>query len=234
MFAIYKRELSAYFTSTTGYIFMAVFLALSGAVIWFGNFFSATTSFSTYFLVMIFFFVILVPILTMKLLSEERRTKTEQILLTSPVGLLDIVAGKFFAAFTLFEFTFLVSLLNMIPVSKYGQVNAAEIISNFIGVTCVAAALISIGLFVSSLTESQFIAAIGTIAVILGTLLVGAFSSSIPNDVIRVVVKWFSILDRYTNFTYGIFDVSSIIYYVSISTIFIFLTVRVYEKRRWS
>lgn len=234
MFAIYKRELSAYFTSTIGYIFMAVFLALSGAIVWFSTFFSATTSFANYFFIMIFFFIILIPILTMKLLSEERRTKTEQILLTAPVSLANIVTAKFFAALTLFEMTFLISLINLIPASFYGKINTAEIISNFIGVTCVAASLIAIGIFISSLTESQFIAAIGSIAVILGTLLVGLFSSSIGNNVIRVIVKWFSILDRYVNFRYGIFDVSSIIYYVSISAIFIFLTVRVYEKRRWA
>ncbi len=234
MLAIYKRELSAYFTSTIGYIFMAVFLALSGAIVWFSTFFSATTSFANYFFIMIFFFIILIPILTMKLLSEERRTKTEQILLTSPVSLAGMIMAKFFAALTLFEVTFLISLINLIPVSGYGTVNSAEIISNFIGVTCVASSLIAIGIFISSLTESQFIAAIGSIAVILGTLLVGLFSSSIGNDVIRVVVKWFSILDRYVNFRYGIFDVSSILYYVSITAIFVFLTVRVYEKRRWS
>ncbi len=234
MFAIYKRELSAYFTSTLGYIFMAVFLALSGAMVWFSTFFGGTTSFGSYFFIMLFFFIILIPILTMKLLSEERRTKTEQILLTAPISVSGIVVAKFFAAFTLFEFTFFVSLINFIPVSFYGSVNAAEIISNFIGVTCVAMALIAIGLFISSLTESQFIAAIGSIAVILVMLLVGMFSSSIGNDFIRVAVKWFSILDRYVNFRYGIFDVSSIIYYMSISAIFIFLTVRVYEKRRWA
>lgn len=234
MFAIYKRELSAYFTSTIGYIFMAVFLALSGVMLWFTTFFSATTSFANYFFIMIFFFIILIPILTMKLLSEERRTKTEQILLTAPVSLAGMITAKFLAALTLFEGTFLLSLVNIIPVSKYGTVNVAEIISNFIGVTCVAASLIAIGIFISALTESQFIAAIGSIAVIMGTILIGLFSSSIPNHFIRIVVKWFSILDRYVNFTYGIFDVSSIIYYISISAIFIFLTVRVYEKRRWS
>ncbi|MBQ7897064.1 MAG: ABC transporter permease [Clostridia bacterium] len=234
MFAIYKRELTGYFTSTLGYIFMAVFLALSGAIVWFSTFFSATTSFGNYFFIMIFFFIILIPILTMRLLSEERRTKTEQILLTAPVSLFNIIFAKFLAALTLFETTFLISLLNLIPVSRYGTVNTAEVISNFIGVSCIAMSLIAIGLFISSLTESQFIAAIGSIAVILGILLVGVFSSSITNDFVRVFVKWFSILDRFVNFRYGIFDISSIVYYISISAIFIFLTVRVYEKRRWA
>lgn len=234
MFAIYKREFTSYFTSTLGYIFMAVFLALSGAIVWFFNFFSATTDFGNYFFIMIFFFIVLIPILTMKLLSEERRTRTEQLLLTAPVSLFDIVFAKFMAAFTLFEITFAISLFNLLPVSFYGKVNGAEILSNFIGVSCIAMALVAIGLLISSLTESQFIAAIGTIAVILAMLLVGVFSSFIPNDFLRVFVKWFSILDRFVNFRYGIFDVSSIVYYVSLSAIFIFLTVRVYEKRRWS
>ncbi|MBQ5747156.1 MAG: ABC transporter permease, partial [Clostridia bacterium] len=195
MLSIYKRELTAYFTSTLGYVFMAVFLALSGALVWFSNFFSATTSVGNYFFIMIFFFIILIPILTMKLLSDERRTKTEQILLTAPVSLFDIVFAKFAAALTLFEVTFLISLLHLFPVSRYGNINGAEVISNFIGVSCIAMSLIAIGLFISSLTESQFIAAIGSIAVILVMLLVGTFSASINQDFIRVAVKWFSILD---------------------------------------
>lgn len=234
MFAIYKRELSQYFSSTLGYIFMAVFLALSGVLVWFTTFFSASSSFSVYFFVLIFFFIILIPILTMRLLSDERRTKTEQILLTSPVSLSGIISAKFFAALTLFEVTFLLSFLNFIPVSFYGKINTAEILSNFVGLTCLASSLIAVGVFISALTESQFIAAIGSIATILGLLMVGLFSSSITNDFLRVVVKWFSVLDRYVNFRYGIFDVSSVLYYISITAIFLFLTVRVYEKRRWA
>ncbi len=234
MFAIYKRELRAYFTSTTGYIFMAVFLAVSGAMVWFSNFFSATTSTANYFFIMIFFFIILIPILTMKLLSEERRSKTDQLLLTSPISLFSIVAGKFLAALTLFELTFLISLLNFIPVSRYGTLNTAEIISNFIGVSCIAATLISLGVFISALTESQFVAATASIASILATLIIGIFSSSITNDFLRTVVKWVSLLDRFSNFRYGLFDFSSLLYYVSLSLVFMFLTVRVLEKRRWA
>ncbi len=234
MSAVYKRELNAYFTSTTGYIFMAVFLAISGAMVWFFNFYTATTSMANYFFIMTFFFIILIPILTMKLLSEEKRSRTDQILLTSPVSLFGIVSGKFFAALTLFEFTFLVSLLNFIPVSHYGTLNAAEIISNFIGVSALAAALIALGIFISALTESQFVASIASIAAILATLIIGLFSSSITNDLLRSAVKWISVLDRYSNFRYGLFDFSSLLYYVSVCLVFMFLTVRVLEKRRWA
>lgn len=234
MFAIFKRELSAYFTSTTGYIFMAVFLAVSGAVIWFSTFFSATTSTANYFFIMIFFFIILIPILTMKLVSEEKRSKTEQLLLTSPVSLFAIVTGKFLAAVTLFEITFMTSLLGFIPVSLYGQISVAQVISNFVGISCLASSLIALGIFISSLTESQFVSAIASIGAILLSLIIGLFSSSIKNDILREAVKWISILDRYVNFRFGLFDFSSVLYYVSLTVVFLFITVRVLEKRRWA
>lgn len=234
MKAIFKRELAAYFTSAIGYIFVAIFLALSGCMVWISTFYAETTSVANYFFIMIFFFIILIPLLTMKLLSEERRSRTEQLLLTSPVSLFGIVAGKFFAAYTLFEVTFALSLINLLPITTYGKINAAEVISNFIGVSCIAAALIAVGLFVSGLTESQFIAAIVSIASITATLFLYLFSQFITNDFIRTIVKWISILDRYVNFRFGLFDFSSILYYVSLCVIFMFLSVRVLEKRRWS
>jgi ABC-2 type transport system permease protein len=234
MKAIFKREFASYFTSTLGYIFMAVFLAISGAMVAFTCFFSATTSTFNYFFIMLFFFIILIPILTMRLLSEERHARTDQLLLTSPVSLFGIVMGKFLAAFLLFEITFAISFVNFIPVSLFGKLNGAELISNFIGVSCLSSALIALGLFLSSLTESQFVAAISSIASILLLLIMGLFSSSINNDVVRNVVKWFSILDRFQNFRFGLFDFSSILYYISLTVIFLFVTVRVLEKRRWS
>ena len=235
MIAIFKRELSSYFTSTLGYIFMAVFLAVSGAIVWFTGLFQGTASLGNYFFIMIFFFIILIPILTMKLLSEERRSRTDQLLLTSPVSLFGIVVGKFLAAFVLFEITFVVSFLNFIPLALYSEgLHVAEIISNFIGISCLAATLIALGIFISGLTESQFVAAIASIASIFATLIIGIVSASIANDFLRTVVKWFSLLDRYVNFRYGLFDIASVIYYISLTLIFLFLSVRVLEKRRWA
>ena len=236
MTAIFKRELSSYFTSTLGYIFMAVFLAVSGAVVWFTGLFQGTAALGSYFFIMIFFFIILIPILTMKLLSEERRSRTDQLLLTSPVSLFGIVTGKFLAAFVLFEITFIISFLNFIPLSLYSKsgLHAAEIISNFIGISCLAASLISLGIFISGLTESQFVAAIASIAAIFATLVLGVVSASISNDFLRTFVKWFSLLDRYVNFRYGLFDTAAVIYYLSLTLIFLFLSVRVLEKRRWA
>ena len=94
-------------------------------------------------------------------------------------------------------------------------------------------AFIAIGVFISSLTENQLVSAIGSIFVILALLALGLVSSSITNDALRTVVKWISIFDRYYSFNYGLFDINAVVYYVSISVVFLFLTVRVYEKRRW-
>ena len=236
MRAIYKREMRSYFTSPIGYIFIAVFMAMSGILFSLFTFFSGTSDTSSYFLVLLFVFVIVIPLLTMKLLSEERKLKTEQILLTSPVSLSGIVLAKFFAAFTMFGATFLLSeLLHFLFLAPFAaSLNVAKIIGNVIGILLIGGAFIAIGLFLSSLTESQIVAAISTIGVILFMVLLSALAGRIGSDVLRVSVKWLAIMSRFSPFTAGIFDLSAILYYISLAVVFLFLTIRVYEKRRWS
>lgn len=101
------------------------------------------------------------------------------------------------------------------------------------GVLLIGGAFISIGIFVSSLTENQIIAAVVSIGVFALMIACSVFAMKLDNEVLRVVVKWFSVMDRFYNFQRGIFDFVSVVYYVSLSAIFLFLTVRVYEKRRW-
>ena len=235
MLAIYKREMRSYFTSPTGYIFMAMFLAMSGLIFSICTFLSKSSATSAYFMFLLFVFIIVIPLLTMKLMSEERKLKTEQILLTSPVSLSGIVLAKFFAAFTLFALTFVVSeILHFGILSAFAEsVSFGEILGNIIGILLIGGAFIAIGLFLSSLTESQIIAAISTIAVILAMVLLSSVAEYIGNDLVRVAVKWLAISSRFAPFTAGIFDLASIIYYVSLAVIFLFLTIRVYEKRRW-
>jgi len=238
MFAIYKREMRAYFTSPIGYIFMAIFLAVNGLLFamfttmasTFGN----TSSVSGYFMYLIFAYVIILPLLTMKLFSEERKMRTEQLLLTAPVSLYGMVLAKFFAAFSMFFITYLASCINFFALFEYGTPNAAILFGNTLGIILIAAACIAIGVFISALTENQLVAAIATMGVLL--LFVGTtmFNQYIDSYLVRSVISWFCILDRYNNFLYGCFDINAIVYYLSISFVFLFLTVRVYEKRRWS
>ncbi len=234
MLAIYKRELRSYFSTSIGYIFVGIFLALSGAVFSFCTLQQFEESdISLYFSMMLFGFVVIIPLLTMKLFSEERKLKTEQLLLTSPVSLPSMVFAKFLAAYTMFAVTFLVSCSNFLILFKYGKPEGAIILGNILSILILGASFIAIGVFVSSLTENQLIAAFGTIAILLALLLLGVVSSFVNFAPLRVVINWVSIFTRYTPFTYGEFSFSAILYYASIAFVFLFLTVRVYEKRRW-
>jgi len=234
MFAIYKREMRAYFTSPLGYIFIAVFLAVNGFL------FSTNTlqqgaysSISTYFSNLIMIFIVLVPLLTMRSLSEERKAKTEQLLMTAPVSLPGMILGKFLSAYTMFAATYFVGCLNYYALYKFGDPNSAVIFGYTVSVLLVGAAFVAIGIFMSGLTENQITAAITTMLIIAGFLVIGMFNKYIPYEWLRTVLNWVSIYSRFNAFTYGLFDINAILYYVSICFVFLFLTVRVYEKRRW-
>lgn len=242
MSAIYRRELMAYFTSPIGYVFSAVFFAISGVCFTTSTIGSGTTDSTSYFAMILLFFVILIPLLTMKLFSEEKKAGTERLLLTSPVSLAGIVFAKFLAAYTLFAGTFAVSaFLNMKTLEGIAKqqeyviskMSVPTFAGCFAGVLLIGGAFIAIGIFVSSLTENQIIAAVISIGVFALMIASSVFAMKIENEIIRVIVKWFSVMDRFYNFQRGIFDFTSVVYYLSIITVFLFLTVRVYEKRRW-
>ncbi len=236
MLAIYKREMLSYFTSPIGYVFIAVFLALNAFI------FSICTlmagegsSVGTYFMFVMFIFIILVPLLTMKSFSEERKMRTEQLILTSPVSLMGMVFAKFLAAFTMFGGTFLGgNLINFATLYMYGEPNTAVLISSSIGILLIGAAFIAIGIFVSAMTENQLVAAVGTMGILIFLLLIGFLTSYIDSYVVRTVLNWISIYSRFGNFSYGILDPATFVYYFSICFVFMFITVRIYEKRRWS
>lgn len=236
MLAIYKKEMRSYFTSPIGYIFLAVFLAVNGLL------FSYTTirmgencSTSQYFTFLLFILVVLLPLLTMKQFSEERKLRTEQLLLTAPVSLTSMVLAKFCAAYTMFAGAFLVGSLNLLILPLYGEsLSGATIFGSVIAVLLLGGAFLAVGLFISSLTENQLISAILTIAVLLVLLLIASGNESIGSQFLRTILSWISIFGRFSYFTSGIFDFAALLYYASYIFVFLFLTVRVFEKRRWS
>ena len=236
MFAIYKREMRAYFSSPVGYMFCAIFFAVSAFLFMIYNVQAGeSASYSSYFSVLLYLFIVIIPLLTMKLVSEERKMRTDQLVMTAPVTLLGIVMGKYLAALTMFGGMFIAtSAIYYIPLHLHGTPNAAMYIGCVIGIFLIGAAFIAIGIFISSLTENQFIAAFGTIGAIVFLLLVSALNNDINSEVIRSFLSGLSVTSRYNYFAYGIFSYDSLIYYVSLSAVFLFLTVRVLEKRRWS
>lgn len=243
MIAIFKREMRSYFTTSTGYVFLAVALALSGIIFGASTLLIGSSDTGAYFSLMLFVLLVILPILTMKTFSEERRTKTEQLLLTAPISTTQMVMGKFLSSLSMLLIFLALSCVNYIPLFAYADTtssaatslppNVSLIIGNTIAIILVGMSFIAIGMFVSALTENQFAAVVITIAILLVLLLIGLFSSFIESYAIRVVLGWLSIYSRYTNFTYGVFDIGALIYYLSISGVFLFLTVRVFESRKY-
>mgnify|MGYP001117100977 FL=1 len=245
MKAIYKRELRSYFTSPIGYVFVAVYLVLSGVLFAYTTLLTAISGGSadigTYFTVLIFGFSFLLPLLTMRLFADDRRMKTEQLLLTAPVSIGGMVGAKFLAAYTVFAGTYAVSALDFLLLYIYNDTsgvvtekNTAILVGYSIAVLLLGAAFIAVGVFVSSLTEHQITAVIATIAILVFCLCCGMLNSVISFAPLRSVLSWLSIYSRFQNFSYGVFDFNAIIYYLSITFVFLFVTVRVYEKRRWA
>ena len=234
MFAIYKRELRGFFTTPLGYVFLGIFLAASGAVFCYTTFFSMSSDVTPYFSTMLFCYIILLPLLTMKLFTDEKRQKTEQLLLTAPVSLFSIVFGKFFAAYTLFAGATVFSSFYFFFLSFYGNVQLALLFGNLLAVLLVGMAFIAIGTFVSAITESQLSAAVATIAILLGFVLVTYLCDLFPDKYwLRYVIETLSLFYRFQNFTNGIFDFIALFYYLSVTALFLFFTVRVFDRRRF-
>lgn len=246
MFAVYKKELRSYFLNAIGYVYVGVFLAVSALLCCFTTLSAATYDTTSYFTYIIFSFIVMIPLLTMKLFAEEKKLRTEQLLLTAPVSLWGMVLGKFLAAFTLFLGTVLVSCINFFPLYVYANAEGlndayasavgpvgVSILCCTVGIVLIGAAFISIGMFVSSLTENQLAAAIITVAIIVTMLLLNLINGSIENYAVRFVIDWICFVSRFAPFASGMFDPSALLYYLSITAVFLLLTVRVYDKRRW-
>ena len=234
MLAIYKKEMRTYFTTPLGYVFIAVFLAVSGFVFAFSTFQTQTSDVSGYFQLMIFGYIVIIPLLTMRSFAEERRTRTEQLLMTSPVTIPAMVFAKFLAAFTMFAGTVLLSCVYYLPLFGYGEPNVGRAVGCLIAMLLLGMCFIAVGIFVSTLTESSVTASIGTMTILLVFVVAAIFNNLIDSYVIRSVLSWISVYSRYVNFTYGIFDIAAAVYYVSITAVFLFLAVRVYERRRYA
>ncbi len=234
MGAIFRRELLAYFTTPIGYIFLALFYAGSGLFFNMTALSSGSTDMAYIFTLLIYVLLVVIPILTMRTLSEEKNQRTDQCLLTAPVSLGGLVMGKFLAAFVIFVLAVSITVVYAVVVSAFATPDWTVIIGNILGFLLLGSAFISIGIFVSSLTENQIVSAIISFAAMLLCYLLSAIAQLIPVEWLSNVISNLSFVDRYTGFTYGLFDLSNVLFFISATAIFLYLTVRVLEKRRWS
>ena len=178
--------------------------------------------------------MLLCPLLVMRLICEDRQKRTDQLLLTSPVSLPGIVLGKYFSAFCVYLVAISASLLMAVVLSFYGEPDWPVIIGNIIGLVLLGASLIAVCMFLSSITESQVIAAVSGFAVSLLLVLMDAMINVVSGRVVQKIFSYMSFNGRYNGFTIGIIDFSNVLFFVSIGALFILLTAAVLEKRRWS
>ena len=234
MKAIFKRELRSYFSSPVGYVFVAVLTALYGFFYYQAMYSSTSGLIPEVFAYMFTFSMMIIPIITMRSMTDDQKNKTDQALLTAPVGVGSIVLGKFFASATVYAIILVGSLIPAIVIGFFSSPNWVLILGTVIGSFLYGIAILAIGTFVSSLTQSQIVAAIGTFGISILLVVIDQLTSIISNQVVVQVLNWLSFNSRYTPFTTGTFHIASIVFFLSVAAVFLFLTARKLESRRWS
>ncbi len=233
MLAVFKREFKAFFATPIGFIILTFYYLFLG--LFFEMLYGyGAPNIEQIIMAMISIIVFTVPVLTMRLMSEDRRQKVDQALLTAPVKLSSIVLGKFFAALAVFALGFAPTIIFEIIFASYVSVSIFTYIYALIGILLLGAALISLGMFVSSLTESAVVAAILTLVVNIFLLYMDSLASLINIEWVATVAEKMSFISAAESFSQQIFSVSDVIYFLSIIAAFLFLSVRSLEKRRWS
>ncbi|WP_405352914.1 ABC transporter permease [Ruminococcus sp.] len=234
MVAILKRELSSYFNSAVAYVVMAVYFLFSGLFFSMICIENDTSNLAYVFGNMFIIILFIIPIITMKSFSEEKRQRTDQALLTSPTSLFEIVMGKFLGAFILFAIISLIFVVYALVISFFTAPDWAVVLCTFVGLLLLGAALIAINVFISVLTESMIISAVAGMGVGLLIYMLSNLSNYITIDWISTIVNKIDFLTYYTNFTYGMLNLTDIVFFLSVTGLFLFFTARVLEKRRWS
>lgn len=232
MLAILKRELKGYFNSPIAYVLIGIFTAISALFFTLMSIMYGSADMSSVLTNMGFVLLFIVPILTMRSLAEEKKNKTEVLLITSPVKITSIVVGKFLGAFIVFLVMTAITFIFPLVLSLFGHPDAAPIIGGYIGFILLGASFIAIGVFASSLTENQIVAAIVTFVILLFIWLMEPLASSLGGFAAKVL-NYVALLTRYGEFNQGILNLSSIVYYISFTAVFLFFTTRVIERRRW-
>lgn len=287
MNAVFRHEVSSHFHSLSAYVFGAFLLLFGGVYTMVMNLNNLLTNFEFVMGNMAFIFLIIVPILTMRVLAEERRQKTDQLLYSLPISMSDVVLGKFGALLVMLLIPLAIIALYPVMLSAFGNIHFPTAYGAMLGFFLLGAALIAIGLFISSITESQAVAAglcfvvmllnyyisdlatfvaatafasfsafaavivilallinmmtkNGTISLIFaavgeGALLAGyLLNASSFEGLFPKVMESLSLFDRFYVFVNGVFDLSAVVYFITVIALFLFLSVQSMERRRWN
>ena len=246
VYPIFRRELRSYFTSPLAYVILVVFQVIS-AFLFFLNLkgflqlqFDPTfqllreeLNLNTvivipYFDTMSIVLLFIIPLITMRLVADERRSHTAELLFTSPIKLSSIILGKYLAALVLLILMLALSSLNIFVLTAHGNPDTGVVLSSYLGLLLLGASFLAIGIFASALSNSQLVAAIIAFGILLFLWLIGASS-----DADSSVFGYISLINHFKNFSKGIIELKDLAYYLSVIYIGLFLTYTALDSERW-
>lgn len=232
--SVFKKELKGYFDSPIAYVYLVIFLITINWFFFKGFYLMNVASLKGFFMLLPWFFLFLVPAISMRIWAEEKRSGTLEVILTLPITDWELVLGKFFAALVFIIISLLLTLILPLSINYIGDLDFGPIIGGYIGAILLGAAYLSIGFFVSSLTRNQII------AFILGVTVTFIFFMIGEPLVTMVIPRWLIPIFQYLGLNYhfnnigrGVVDVRDVIYYLSMTSFFLYLNVVVLQSRQW-
>ena len=233
MRAIWKRELQAYFFTPVGYVFMGVFLLLSSAMFYTTIMQNRSSDLPTFIGMMSYLWMLLCPVLTMRLLAEERQKRTDQLLLTSPVSLPAVVLGKYLAAVSVMLITVLLTGLFVLIVALYGAAYPAELFASYLGFILQGCAFIALDLFLSGCAGNQVTAAVMAFGANLLLWMLDLLETAVTFEPVKEVLSFLSLYARSEPFLMGQLSFAGVGYFLSFAAAFIVLTIHTLDSRRY-
>lgn len=236
MTAIYKRELKAYFHSVIGQLFIAATLFMVGLYFTVYNLLAGYPYMAYAVSSVIFLFLITIPVLTMRILAEEKKQKTDQLIMTAPISIGQIVMGKFLALLTIFAIPVIIICFYPLILIQFGTVAMAESYVAILGFFLYGMTGIAIGIFVSSWTESAVIAAVLTFVILFITYVMSGICNLISStgNLLTQILGYLDMVSRFDAFLYGTLDITAMVYFISLTFLMLFLTTQSIQKRRYS
>lgn len=237
MKTIFKRELNAYFRSPVAYCVIGFFMIITGYFFWRVNIIAGSVEFEATLSGLTTYLVFLCPVITMKLLADEKKNGTEVLLRTTPISFWQIVLGKFFAAFVVLfimvALTLVYPIIMSIIVGTSGTVPWLAIIGGYLAFILMGASFLSIGMLTSSMTENQIVAAVSGIVLLLAMLYTQQVGAVVGGTWGKILI-WISLSSRYNDFAAGAFNIASLIFYIVFTAVVLFVTIMNMERKRWN
>jgi len=231
---IFLKEFKAFFFSPIAYVFITVYLVITNFLFFQGFFIINQADMRGYFSLLPWLFLIFVPAITMRSWAEEKKIKTLELLLTWPINDIEVVVGKFLATFCFLAISLLLSLTIPITIAILGDPDVGPIIGGYLGALLLGAAYLSIGLWISSLTENQIVAFILGVVMTFCLFMIGnPFITMLSPSWIVPLLTFLGIGNHFESIGRGVIDTRDIFYYLSVISFFLFLNIRSLESRKW-